>query len=353
MLLQLTLEAGMPIFSDPLLFNNILWDNWAGYRYLTGISGIGLPNDPMSINVWDLGIGDGSGTLTGDPSNLVGVDPLFVSTYDTLVQILPWRANVNFAGAGIVAVNLPSGGLPGDYHILTYNSPAKNRAVEELGEVWAPIFDFDGEIRPGWNGFDAGADEFDLPFPTTFILDDFNRGNGSLGGNWSGATNPGVYRIDNQEAQVRSSGGIWWSGQTFGVNQEAYFTMTKIVPTASEHALLLKLNGTAPTSNNASYIKVAYNPSSASVVVSTKAARVNPVVQATVPVNFAVGDILGARAETGGWVILYKNGEPFSSLNVQNTWTPTQGNSNVGVNYIGPTTQNDARFDDFGGGNVP
>jgi hypothetical protein len=353
-LLQATLEDDK-LFSDPLLFNNIFWDNWAGYRYLTGISGIGQDGDPNPINVWDLGVGDGSGELTGDPSNLVGVDPMFVSTYSTQVQILPWRANVNFAGAGIVAVNLPSGGLPGDYHILTYNSPAKNRAVEKLGEVWASLFDFDGEIRPGWNGFDAGADEFDLPFPTTVILDDFNRADGTLNdrvtANWAGDTHQNYFRILNQEVQVRQSGAVWWSANTFGLNQEAFIRLTKILPTASEHAVLLKLNGTAPNSNNASYIKVAYNPSTESVVVSTKSYRVNPVVQATVPVSFSEGDLLGARAETGGWVILYKNGVPFSNLNILNTWVPTQGDSNIGVIYR--FESGDANFDDFGGGNVP
>ncbi len=351
------LPDGMPVFSDPVLFNNIFWDNWAGYRYGTGISGIGIPGDPVpGVNVWDLGVGDGSGTLTGDPSNLVGVDPQFVSTYSTQVHIFPWRANINFAGAGIVAVNLPSGGLPGDYHIMTYNSPAKNFAVESVSGVDAPILDFDGEIRPGFNGFDAGADEFDLPFPTTFILDDFNRGDGQLGSNWAGSTSPGSFRILNQEVQVRSSGAVWWSAEAFGPYQEAFLTMTKIVPTASEHALLLKLNGSPPTSNNAAYIQVAYNPSAESVVVSTKNVRSNPIVQATIPMPFQQGDVLGARAEAGGWVIVYKNGEPFLGLNVQTSptpWVPTIGNTNIGVNYIGPSSQNDARFDDFGGGSMP
>jgi hypothetical protein len=364
LLMQGTLPEDAPLFSDPLLFNNIIWDNWAGYRFMTGISGIGIEGDPNPVNVWDAGVGDGSGTLSGHPSNLIGVDPLFVEVYTTGVKVFPWRGNANFVGASIVAVDLP-GGLPGDYHIQpTYASPAKNTGVAGLSWTYdeveypvnAPAVDFDGEVRPGWNGLDVGADEFDLPFPLTSILDNFNRGNGALGGNWSGDTSPGVYRINGNEVQVRSSGAVWWSADVFGVNQEAYFTLKKLVPAGSEHALLLKLNGRPPTSNNAAYIKVAYNNATGNVVVSTKIEGINPVLQASFPMTLQPGDMLGARAEAGGWVIVYKDGVPFGSVNVQTgptPWIPPIGNTNLGVNFVGPTNQNDARFDDFGGGALP
>ena len=41
-LLQATLPAGSPTFSNPLLFNNIFWDNRAGTRAGTTVTGIGL-----------------------------------------------------------------------------------------------------------------------------------------------------------------------------------------------------------------------------------------------------------------------------------------------------------------------
>ena len=39
--LQATLPAGSPTFSNPLLFNNIFWDNRAGTRAGTTVTGIG------------------------------------------------------------------------------------------------------------------------------------------------------------------------------------------------------------------------------------------------------------------------------------------------------------------------
>ena len=43
--LQATLPGGSPTFSNPLLFNNIFWDNRAGTRAGTTVTGIGLAGD--------------------------------------------------------------------------------------------------------------------------------------------------------------------------------------------------------------------------------------------------------------------------------------------------------------------
>ena len=65
-LLQATLPIGSPIFSKPVLFNNIFADNRAGSSTGAGVSGIGIPGDPSPINLWDLGVADYSGVL--DPT---------------------------------------------------------------------------------------------------------------------------------------------------------------------------------------------------------------------------------------------------------------------------------------------
>ena len=38
--LQATLPGGSPSFSDPLLFNDIFWDNWAGTKGINTVTGI-------------------------------------------------------------------------------------------------------------------------------------------------------------------------------------------------------------------------------------------------------------------------------------------------------------------------
>ncbi len=67
--LQATLPGGSPIFSDPLLFNNIFWDNRAGTRAGNTVTGLGIAGDATPINYWDLGVADGTDQLS--PTNSV------------------------------------------------------------------------------------------------------------------------------------------------------------------------------------------------------------------------------------------------------------------------------------------
>ncbi|HZU87488.1 MAG TPA: SdrD B-like domain-containing protein [Anaerolineaceae bacterium] len=168
-MLQATLPVGSPLFSNPVLFNNLFWDNRAGTWDGTGVSGIGQPGDPFPVSNWDLGVADGAGVLSpkfsllqvpyGLPevSNLVGADPLLVAPYTTDVVVLPWRGNPNFVGVDIVAVEAPIS-LTGDYHIQT-TSPAVNKGGNTVLGVFAPLFDFDSDGRPTGLAFDIGADE--------------------------------------------------------------------------------------------------------------------------------------------------------------------------------------------------
>ena len=171
-LLQATLPAGSPLFSEPLLFNNIFWDNRAGRWDGGSVAGIGLTGDPNPINLWDMGVAGTTylldptfsmlnvlnGTLQPtDPSNQVGVDPLVVAPYDTSVSILPWRGNPNFVGVNIVAIDLPPT-LMGDYHLQSTSSAIDAGAASQ-GGISAPTSDLDGDPRPVGVGFDIGGDE--------------------------------------------------------------------------------------------------------------------------------------------------------------------------------------------------
>jgi uncharacterized repeat protein (TIGR01451 family) len=190
-LLQNMLPGGSPIFSNPVLFNNLFWDNRAGTFVGNTVAGIGLAGDPNPVNQWDLGVADGIGMLTSTNSimqttfgtipsatNLI-VDPGVVSTYDTSVRVLPWRGNPRFIDILMVTTDATPNFL-GDYH-LQGTSPAINAGAASAAGVNAPSSDFDGEARPSDGAFEIGADEtpvlVDLSITVTDNQTNVNPGN--------------------------------------------------------------------------------------------------------------------------------------------------------------------------------
>jgi hypothetical protein len=169
--LQATLPPTFPPFSDPLMFNNIFWDNRAGAFVPGGVAGIGLPDDPTPIYHWDMGVAGDVGLLSPDwtlmqtslgtnpgMDNIIGVDPLVVNALDNVVRVFPWRGNPNFVGANIIVLDLPIS-LQGDYH-LTGASPAidaGSRGTASTPMIRAPRRDYDDQLRR--RRYDIGADE--------------------------------------------------------------------------------------------------------------------------------------------------------------------------------------------------
>jgi uncharacterized repeat protein (TIGR01451 family) len=167
-LLQATLPSGSPLFSNPLLFNNIFWDNRAGTRNLSNVTGLSVAD----ADHWDLGVADGPYSLaptnsivqqnagthlyTSSPTNSAA-DPSVLSPYDVGVTFNTWRNNPAFFGAIMISADLPPN-LLGDYHI-TNASPAYNFGAANKSGVNAPSTDIDGQGRPAFGGYDAGADE--------------------------------------------------------------------------------------------------------------------------------------------------------------------------------------------------
>ncbi|HOV80517.1 MAG TPA: SdrD B-like domain-containing protein [Bacillota bacterium] len=174
-------SPGSPNFSNPVLFNNIFWDNRAGTFNQTlnggrgGISGIGAAGDLQPVNVMDLEVFGVPALLEplycslsrpygGGSSNVYG-DPAFAGEYDTEVTVVAFNMEPDFKSVKIVTA-VPQ--LTGDYRLTSGSTAVIDRGTGEVtrGEetFQAPKTDFDGNARPQGTGYDIGAYEY-LPFP--------------------------------------------------------------------------------------------------------------------------------------------------------------------------------------------
>jgi glucose/arabinose dehydrogenase len=141
-------------------------------------------------------------------------------------------------------------------------------------------------------------------YPTTGVLDNFNRANGALGGSW--VSTSGVAISSNQLAPTSGSSSPIWNGAVFGADQEAFVTLSVITASSPEHDLLLKVQGTSATS---ALIEVRYDAVQRVVMVSTYTPGTGWRTWGVSPtVTFVAGDQLGARVRAGGAVEIYRNG---------------------------------------------
>ncbi len=399
-LLQATLPAESPSFSDPLLFNNIFWDNRAGTWVGDGVAGIGLDGDLSPIFYWDMGVSGGPGMLSptysllqvaygaADPTNLVGVNPLVMAEYDLTIRVFPWRAAPNFIGTDIVAVDLPPN-LMGDYH-LTADSPAINIGANPASLIAALNHDYDRQPRPSQGGFEIGADETGQAFPNTPILfgwvadvqaADATREPSSTNdvGDyviylplvfrnpdmsaylWGGEL--GSFDIDPATGiQVLDSGMIYWKTNLFDTDQEAYFTFTAVSATAVHQDLLLKVNGLTTDGligPDTYLIDVGYDATDGSVLVmSLSPGGVWHEHAIFGGLSFALGDTFGARATSGGLVEVYMNGLLIGQADLStgdNPWPYYAEGGLIGLWFEWPDsiTPDGASLIEFGGGTMP
>ncbi|MGA8891256.1 MAG: IPT/TIG domain-containing protein [Anaeromyxobacteraceae bacterium] len=384
-LLQATLPAGSATFSNPLLFNDVFWDNRTGTRSGGTVTGLGIAGG--SIDLWDLGVADGSQLLSptnsllqttegtaASPTNLVGIDPDVAVTYDTSVSFQVWRNNPAFVGAILVAVDVPPT-LMGNYH-LSATSPARNAGAVSKSGISAPTLDIDGQQRPSSTGFDIGADEEGASFPTggggggggtggggslalpaLGLLDAFNRANAStLGASWNQGTLFGLasIRVNANQAQAVLAGSASWAA-SFGAKQGAAFTFASTPATGA--SLLLKVaNGAGSSTNPASYVRVQYQTNGGGRVLvqtTTSGSNVFPTFTTTGTLpsgTFTSGDTLSAIANVDGSVDVWRTTAANVTTYLGRT---TAAPAFTGAGRIGIQLPTGSRVDNFGGGTVP
>lgn len=281
---------------------------------------------------------------------------------------------VNNLGVNGVANNLATTSFDSTYFV---NSAGDNFALTSLATnaidaVTVIPFSFTdfvgrsviGEIR------DYGAHEFNAvvapppppsgAFPTTVVLDDFNRPNenpivGVFPNLWvNGAIGAGALRVESNMMRHGNSGSnSGYIDRQFGANQEVFTTF----PNATNHALNVnsQLLGCliSPGGANASGYAVEFRKKTAETdKINIYRIDNSSYTQLGSPGNLELdnGDKLGMQilsdgtiniwADTGtGWTQHFTQTDP-SPHNCQNT-------------YIGAKTENLAHYyDDFGGGNI-
>ena len=197
---QATLPPGAPPYSDPVMFNNIFFDNLAfrwddppptdpdeepGLRLIpTAFIDIdvvgGGPGDCLDPTYSFLSVDygpDGADCTATDASNIVGGptelpdggwtnDPLFVLQLPAhRLEVLATPNRLDMTQISLF-FDRPEGTLVGytDYHILA-GSPVIDAGIDIVGAVPAPTDDIDDDQRPIGDGWEMGADETDGTLP--------------------------------------------------------------------------------------------------------------------------------------------------------------------------------------------
>lgn len=197
-----------------------------------------------------------------------------------------------------------------------------------------------------------------MPFPTTPLLDDFNRADGGLGANWTGNVEAGLGVLTLASNQligpVSNYGTALWNPTLFNPNQECYFTMQGASTDYNQVYLRIKNAGAS-----VDCYAVVFQPSSGIKVYRT----INGVTSAALatltgtPANgWKVGatvtssgadNIIEAWADSGaGWTSRGTYTDVAASTDLNGS-----GGSNIGVAIFGSGSTTRA-VDDFGGGDI-
>ena len=218
---QASLPTGSPSFTRPVAFNNVFWENRAGWFDGATVHGIGLAGDPAPINNWDVGSQDNSGnvpvsnsilqscvgtTLNQDCSGNLGTNvnsnPQFNKPYTTTVVVDTRRAFFAFRQT-LISYETQTPWDKADYSIQQ-TSPARDIGAVTYTDggasYTAPTSDVNG--TPVYGGVDAGSYQWAPPptvpdAPTGVVV---TRGDSQLTVSWTAPVNNGGLPLRSYKA---------------------------------------------------------------------------------------------------------------------------------------------------------
>jgi len=192
----------------------------------------------------------------------------------------------------------------------------------------------------------------DFDFPQSSVIDDFNRGDGALGANWTGdplneSAETFVISSNQMFVNTGSPAGAYWSAATFGPNCEAYCTMVDASSGLATISLLLRLQ--SPGQAGVDGYQVEFDCSGNTVVAKRISGGGALGSSETIPAP-ADGDKVGAAVVGTTVIAYYKDGA--AAWAEVGRWTDgnvsSAGNAGVRVEYA-PTS---VTLDDFGAGSI-
>jgi hypothetical protein len=186
--------------------------------------------------------------------------------------------------------------------------------------------------------------EVESAFPSTPVLDNFNRSNGPIGSQWLDEMSD--LAIDaNQMILAGNNASTTWGGAVFGPDQEVYVTFDAVSEIGPEQNLMLKIQG---DQWHAGHIEVRYDATVPRIAVATYSPMQGWVGRGSLDdVTLAPGDQFGARVFSNGIVHIFVNGENIGSVSVE-AWPYHSQGGRIGLTLSGAVG---ARMDNFGGGN--
>ncbi len=180
-----------------------------------------------------------------------------------------------------------------------------------------------------------------MAFPTTSVLDDFNRADGPPGANWTSPVylDSGLFEIvSNTATPVTGLKGGYWNPSTFGPGDEVFMD----IPTRGSSTISIFID-IDPIPQNGYRLACTVTPTQQILRIDGGS---ETQIGATQTVAIASGDSIGISHESGGAIEAWVKQGSWSSLTSGSDTTYSSGR--IGLMGFGVTQF----YDNFGGGNI-
>lgn len=297
------------------------------------------------------------GQVVGNSSNADGLPRGFLYYRGNMIDVgtlgggSSLAQGINERGQVVGASETADGLL----HAFVY----QDGAMVDLGTL-AGLTSFASDINNKGQivGFSDGRAVLINPtFPRAGVLDDFDGPRLFLGPEWSGRKGLRSYHVIHDQAYADDGGAIYWQARAFGVDQEAFVTLTNVDQDGRRQGFVLKAQGPGPESEpdyTNGMIVVTYDAREFAVKVKTFIPRGGEWTSyRPVRAKFRDGDQFGVRVYSSGQVRIYRNHLPLGTVTLnavdQSFFNRREGR----IGLLFDASSGRAVFDDFGGGTTP